>query len=698
MEKLKVLGTSVEISDALVEYNKVRKFFMSMAEAASDSFRERYADYGDYEMFFGNFDYDLHQRLKAVVSECVSTLVNCVGILEIDEKRFVQDNKYIMEPLGNAVEQINNEFLEIDDTLHQNEAARAIRKESRGRFVGGGFGAGAAVEASVKAGALNMATGAAHGIFNSIGNGIDRMKASSRKKEIYKSPNTLNALCKGLYDSVFRCHIAMINYYALLNIDKRPYDGVIREAAQKSAQAILNNADKIKDDNMFRTALIDALIKDPYQEKWYRVALDRFSDADGSLEAVADYFGCKRGLLRYKEHLIIEFTKNHLLNMDTEESALASRDTLAKLKAALHYSGKIAAEDEIDTKVKFFDEQARTVDGILFETRDEAQVAREELSLIQDRLKSLDNDDVDGMLAARAFLSTLKSKKMVDKYSKTLTDKIFSLFAKRHPLNTEENTLRAKNDLANLKTQLHYSGKIAIEDEIEAKIKFFDEEARTADRMLFETRNEAQVARKELALVQSRLKKLDDNNIDDMLIERAFLATLKSKKLADKYSKILTDKMFSVFAEKHSLATEDEALRAREELKIFKEKIDSHEITAIERKIESEIAKFDKKARTVDEITFDTRDEAEAARREYDLIKKKMASIDEKNLDSLKEARDFIKTLKNQKLVNKYDKKLTKKIKELNYKLEHPYEGIKEFIGGVVSLCVIAAIVYFFFL
>ena len=570
MEKLNILGTVVEISDSLVEYNKVRKSFSEEAFSVSNSFRGKYTEYGNYEVFIENFERDVLALLKRTATYCIKTLVDYYGVLEVDEERFFNDNGYVITPLADAINEINGKFDEVDDALHNNEAARGARKEGRGRYTGGGFGLGAAIEASAKAGALNMATGAAHSIFNSIGNGIDRMKASSRKKDIYNSQETVNTLCRGIYNSVFSCHIALIRYLAKFNIDRRAYDGMIKDDARKSAQVILNNVNKISDNDRCRAALIDALKKDPYQPEWYMTALARLGDADGTLEVVAKYFGWD-GIEIQKTMLVAEFAKS--LSLDTEAEALRSRDKIMGFKEKLHYSGRVAVDDEIDAKIKYFDEQARTADGILFDTRDEANIARNESALIHEKLQSLD-DDIDSILALRTSIEQMKTKKLVEKYSKILNDRMFTVFTENHPLDTEKKALCAKEDMRLFKEKIGFSGKIGIEDKIELSISNFDKKARTVDGIMFNTRAEADVAREEYNIIRKCFLLNDKHDLDELKKARDVIMGLKCEQLTKKYIKIVESR---IKQRTYEIEHPEEILRKQKELekKLMKEKIES---------------------------------------------------------------------------------------------------------------------------
>lgn len=344
MEKLNVLGTVVEISDSLVEYNKIRKEFLMKAQKASSDFQAMYDGYGSYEQFVENFEEDALDLLLLTVSDCTKMLVD-KGVLEVDDERFCKENNYIGEDLASVIDGVRSAFQKVDDTLRNNEAIREARKENRDRFVGGGFGMGAAIEASVKAGALNMATGAAHSIANSIGNSLDRIGASEKKDRLYNESENRDKLCKGIYNAVFRCHIALIKYFAKFNIDRRPYDGMIQDNARKNAQVILNNADKIGDDKACRAALIDSLKKDPYQERWYGFVLKRFGDADGTLEAAAEYFGCDE-VRRQKSDMVAEFAED--FSLATEEDALRAMEEIKHYKTTIHFQGKSDTENKIE--------------------------------------------------------------------------------------------------------------------------------------------------------------------------------------------------------------------------------------------------------------------------------------------------------------------------------------------------------------
>ena len=74
---------------------------------------------------------------------------------------------------------------------------RYVRKEGRGRIIGGGFGLTNAIEGMAIAGAANMGIGAIHSIFNGIGSLMDNIKRSRDEANLYKQVR------KGIYGIVY---------------------------------------------------------------------------------------------------------------------------------------------------------------------------------------------------------------------------------------------------------------------------------------------------------------------------------------------------------------------------------------------------------------------------------------------------------------------------------------------------------------
>lgn len=76
-------------------------------------------------------------------------------------------------------------MVEIISKNEDTQLYRELRKEGRGRAIGGGFGIEGALKGFVTAGAINMATDIGHSIFNSIANAIDETTQEKQLRELF---------------------------------------------------------------------------------------------------------------------------------------------------------------------------------------------------------------------------------------------------------------------------------------------------------------------------------------------------------------------------------------------------------------------------------------------------------------------------------------------------------------------------------
>ncbi|RHL92893.1 hypothetical protein DWZ94_01035 [Veillonella atypica] len=85
-------------------------------------------------------------------------------------------------------------YLELETEYLSEAERRDFRREARGRIVGGGFGVSGAAQGIITAGAINMATGFAHSMFNSIGNAITKYNMNEQADKIYYDSSILDEL------------------------------------------------------------------------------------------------------------------------------------------------------------------------------------------------------------------------------------------------------------------------------------------------------------------------------------------------------------------------------------------------------------------------------------------------------------------------------------------------------------------------
>ena len=218
---------------------------------------------GSIENFMENFS-DVSGNISGnAIKDALDICVND-GYYDIDENFFLEDGRqeFIFNPMFNELEDLFGAYKNIIQQNEDEHEYREQRKENRGRFVGGGFGLGGAISGSLKAGALNMATGLGHSVFNSIGNAMSNYEASKKLKELYELPQCRDILLNSVNILVNNIWLIMINDVYQLSI--------AADQEMKKSEAIFNNVinGRIPKEKT-KAALLDVLSINPLKAQAY---------------------------------------------------------------------------------------------------------------------------------------------------------------------------------------------------------------------------------------------------------------------------------------------------------------------------------------------------------------------------------------------------------------------------------------------
>lgn len=179
-----------------------------------------------------------------------------------------------------VIDNYRNNYSEIQYQQKREEARRELRKASRTTFSGMGFGVGNAISASLKAGMINMATGAAHSAFNAIGNASSATEARRARRAMYEksADELLNAEIKCI-NKLFPIIIKQLGIKTSLNIAQ---GRLIYENIQKGV---------IKGDRVLDAAY-QALECTPFIKGAYKIFLDKveFQYQEDEIYKMADFF------------------------------------------------------------------------------------------------------------------------------------------------------------------------------------------------------------------------------------------------------------------------------------------------------------------------------------------------------------------------------------------------------------------------
>ena len=389
-----ICGQTVTVSEAYDAYNTLRQQFVQEASSAAQEFGEKYDSYGNIDNVVEHaFDDGLGIIAEIIDRVVINGVLMNLKIYDIDARRFFEEfyqDKYFL--WGNAFDEVQDSYMAIRLEQKQLDEYRTMRRQTRSRWVGGGFGIGGALKGAAKAGAMNMASGALHGLFNAGAKAISMASESSQKSSLYKSRATKNTLVGGIWSSVYHIHYAV--WEILERHNGRMNVSCLTSGAEKKAEATVNNFARMPKKDVL-AVLPQTLLLNPYNEELYKSLFSIFGDSDGGLQRTARYFGVDTSFIAEgKEALagkIFEGIKQQL-GMSEQAALSAKRDYESALKS--HGIGDTLSAQEglkaIDSVLSDYDTKARTVDGKTFRSRAEADEARKSVEDFERSIKACD--------------------------------------------------------------------------------------------------------------------------------------------------------------------------------------------------------------------------------------------------------------------------------------------------------------------
>lgn len=164
---------------------------------------------------------------------------------------------------------------------------RDLRKDSRTRIVGGGFGLKGAAKGMATAGAINGLTGAAHSAVNMLGNLGSNYKMNSRLKAL-DTKETRQALIEAFEENILELSDVAADILNSKGIETAVYDS----SAIRKNQIIIENCYK-RDLNEIGRAINEAIIAYPYNEQnfltYYLLEYDHTQDSE--FDELVEYLG-----------------------------------------------------------------------------------------------------------------------------------------------------------------------------------------------------------------------------------------------------------------------------------------------------------------------------------------------------------------------------------------------------------------------
>ena len=333
------LNHPLRFSEGQCKYLSTTYNYMKLAQQASEQYGRMYLDYKDFKTFLKTGIEDGYRLIGRYLEMAVQELVS-LGFYDVNTKVLTSEyGEFVCEDWS-KVENIVDELCQSSNReVAEAEQYRAMRKASRGRLVGGGFGIKGAAKGIALAGAFNAITGLAHSGVNAIGNSNTRVTQQRKLNDYYSSNETLQTLKQCIAICIQKLGAVVLEYQGLY----RPENIVGTEDMKERVRALRNNYSRVPDNEKSSVA-IQMLTLDPMDLDTYQFLLQQYGDQDGVLFKLSDIIGFSG---EYRK-LISKFREPALANV---KNSMCSE--LKQLQMSSENQGKvIEIRDRYKEKVK----------------------------------------------------------------------------------------------------------------------------------------------------------------------------------------------------------------------------------------------------------------------------------------------------------------------------------------------------------
>lgn len=347
-------GRDIKFRPGMLQVTLINSCFDDVALKAAKMIEDFYKSAGNIETVINGINEEAVNILQASVQNTLKFLgmvkiydYNSTDILRYTgrKSKYRQHDASTVEIWDAAIGSIYEEYCAINEEADNEKLNREIRKESRSRMTGMGFGLSGAIEAQMKAGAYNMATGAAHSIFNAVGNAMTDSARSDRLKALYESDETRRILIRGMYDAIQQLKFDTI---ALCNIEYL-YN---RQGIAKVNTVLENISHGAVPESRLDSVITDLLLDDPFNENIYRLCMERFGDHNYELSLLARFFDMEDCVSKIKtEVLVNNLNNNSLITNKKAIIELVSDDHNVDWVYHIEDRSKISFDVEVTEKI-----------------------------------------------------------------------------------------------------------------------------------------------------------------------------------------------------------------------------------------------------------------------------------------------------------------------------------------------------------
>lgn len=516
-----ILGTSVDISPERSIYNAVKRKYSLLSEEAAERFRAAENGFEDIHDYITNAPGALVYAVEGIYSELIQDAISA-GIYNIDKdmilrEMFSENNFADFEADFNSVLQsYNNIFLTAGDidfyrSLKFSHPSKQLFTKIDPEGIDGWL--------------KQFRTALSFGISTSDP-APKRVAAMKQFDCLFKNKKLRENIINSVYSSCCNLHTVLINAVkrnSPVSIDGRP-----DESSAAKAKATFKNYISLDLPPDKKIVLLkEALNLDPYNKDFYFTLIKKFGDKDGKIAEFAELFvvDCRS----VKNKILSEYAIANLGKTEEDAEKCAEGVKGYADEIGLELDKITEAFSVIDIRRDKLDQDYRTVDGILFDTRELADTAKKELSEIRVIMANIQPPSPSSTLRYEKDLILVKDR--LEHFTTTVKQKYISqadsflnqfnyIFTEGGALSREQKgqrlaynfvcslPLNSYEDVENAKIRLNAmlpEFGIDLNQAVQA-IQFLNGrelQLNTVDGLAFASREQADMARKELVTINN---------------------------------------------------------------------------------------------------------------------------------------------------------------------------------------------------
>ena len=278
-------GTTLKFDASINEFTLLRKNFLTAFFEQDSVVQQRFSkqrinNLDDYLDIFSEYG---TQMLDWLYDRSIDLLLS-KGIYNITKNHIIEQYVPNNSTFMREYESFEEKYISVIASEQELAEYRRIKKASRGKWVGGGFGIKGAVKGAVTAGALNLGASVLHGIGDTISSSVERAKINEKKSQVLQERNWALRFSRDLQDDACGLFIQIakiLNEYHKIELP-------LLDNAQSSAY--LENARKITNYDSKVEILLKSIQSYPYKQGAYFDLTQLLGIFDKELICIMEFF------------------------------------------------------------------------------------------------------------------------------------------------------------------------------------------------------------------------------------------------------------------------------------------------------------------------------------------------------------------------------------------------------------------------